>query len=172
VSPDGKWAAASERPYVGPARVFVWKIPEPPPLDEKTIKDGVIPPEEAWVEPIVLHGHTGEIHAVAFSPDGKTLASGGEDCAIRVWDVPTGRLKATLWVPPTAHPGGEPKDWVAFTPEGFFAGTPRGRAFLRFTDATASTFFGLRDPQPSVVARDLEKQLLSPAKVKESLGVK
>jgi WD40 repeat protein len=172
VSPDGKWAAASERPYVGPARVFVWKIPNPPPLDEKTIKDGVIRPEQAWVEPVVLHGHTGQIHAIAFSPDGKTLASGGEDCAIRMWDVATGRLKATLWAPPTAHAGGEPKDWVAFTPEGFFAGTPRGRAFLRFTDATPSTFFGLRDPAPPRTASDLEKQLLNPAKVKDSLGSK
>jgi WD40 repeat protein len=34
-----------------------------------------------------LEGHTGDVRSLAFSPDGKTLVSGGEDRTIRLWNV-------------------------------------------------------------------------------------
>lgn len=43
-----------------------------------------------------LKGHRSTIYSVSLSPDGRTLASGGEDSVIRVWDVESGGLLRTL----------------------------------------------------------------------------
>ncbi len=42
-------------------------------------------------ERLTLRGHAGEVYGVAFSPDGKTLVSSGEDGTIRVWEPTTGK---------------------------------------------------------------------------------
>src|SRR5204862_2879593 len=56
-------------------------------------------------------GHDGPLHALAWTADGKRIASGGADRIIRLWDAQTGRCLRTL----TGHSGGVFD--VAFSPE-------------------------------------------------------
>ncbi len=41
-------------------------------------------------------GHNAHVRSLAFSPDGKTLASCSEDKLIQLWDMSNGRNTATL----------------------------------------------------------------------------
>ncbi|MGV9328534.1 WD40 repeat domain-containing serine/threonine protein kinase [Streptosporangium sandarakinum] len=88
------------------------------------------PGSGAWRPAAVLTGHTGHVYAVAFDPGGRTLATGGDDGTLRLWDVASLRSASAL-----THAG--PVSAVAFSPDGRLLATGGDDVPVRLWDAAS-----------------------------------
>src|SRR5690606_30915488 len=67
---------------------------------------------ESVSQRFALAGHSGQVNALAFSPDGALLASASEDNSVRLWNPADGSAVATL----SGHTAAV--NALAFSPDG------------------------------------------------------
>jgi WD40 repeat protein len=87
---------------------------------------------QQWILRSTLIGHTVSVHSVAFSPDGKTIASASWDRSIILWDIETGAKRLVL------KPGYHPHR-VVFSPDGHFLYSSGGDGTIKKWDLETGT---------------------------------
>ncbi len=88
--------------------------------------------EEGKILHLAWQAHTDTVPALAFSPDGRTLATGSWDGAIKLWDLERGTLLWTSQQSTTIN-------FVAFAPDGQMLASGRNDAPIRLWDAKLGT---------------------------------
>jgi outer membrane protein assembly factor BamB len=135
-SPDGKLLASAGGNEFKPAR-----------NDNKTSGEVKLWDVTARQEVAPLQGHTNKVFAAAFSPDGKTLATGSADRTVRLWDTATGKERAVL-------EGHTEAVWsVAFGPDGKTVASAGWDRTVRLWDAVTGKECGtLKGHEEEVLA--------------------
>jgi WD40 repeat protein len=104
--------------------------------------------------PHVLRGHTGQVEALRFSPDGSWLGSISIDGTVRRWPI----HHAAGAEPDILHDWGHPIQWgladLEVSPDGRFVAAAGGERSLRIipTDGSPSRPLGFFEQRPWVVA--------------------
>jgi WD40 repeat protein len=103
-----------------------------------------------------LPGHTHPAHSVAFAPDGRTLVSGNDYRTLMLWDVGSGKLRGTLMTFPAGPDGDAADEWAAFTPDGYYDGSPgAGRILAWYTDKGLRTAERLKLRRPDLLEESI-----------------
>jgi WD40 repeat protein/uncharacterized caspase-like protein len=111
-SSDGRWVVASSS---RDKSLRFWSIPE------------VGKPVPVPFKPRPHHSE--QVGALAAWPGGSMMVSGGDDAAVRFWDLKDHALIGTLVAQARS---GKAVEWLAFTPEGLFDGSLPGESMVKW----------------------------------------
>jgi WD40 repeat protein len=118
-----------------------------------------------------LLGHANAVNAVAFSPDGKLLASCSPDQTVRIWDLATGKDRLTVRHYDDRVKAFQPVQAVLFSPDGqrlYSAGSDR---HMRAWNAqTGKPLFAVKDLQPPLAVSPDGKRFGAVAEQGVSIG--
>ena len=114
-----------------------------------------------------FESHADSICAVAPSPDGRYLLTASADQTIRIWDPERNQPLLSLFF------AGE--DWIAWTPEGYYAASPGGERLMGWQVSSGpdqvGTFVPASQFHKSLYRPDVIKLLLSSGSVGRALEV-
>ena len=104
-----------------------------------------------------FQGHTDVVWAVAPSPDGRLLLSASADQTLRIWDPDRDEPRLSLFF------AGD--DWIAWTPEGYYAASPGGENLMGWQLSNGPEQVGTFAP-----AGRFHKSLYRPDVIKLAIG--
>jgi len=111
-------------------------------------------------------GHSGNLHAVAPSPDDRYLLSGSVDHTLRIWTVEQSEPLLSLFF--------ARDEWIAWTPQGYYAASPGGERLMGWQVSNGpdkmATFHPAAQFRKSFYRPDVIKLLLQEGSVEKALA--
>jgi len=114
---------------------------------------------------MILTGHRDWVSSVSYSPDGRYIASGGDDGTIKIWDATTGALVRTL----KGHSYGVSR--VSYSPDGRYIFSCGSDATVRvwtldnvLQEDESDSVFSIVEPMVQALDVDMGKVLVSSVK--------